>query len=907
MRKTIATLSISLAATVLLAFLIINQRSEDKFDQYEDFLLAQYQDFSEKQHIAPEDVTPDKPEMAALQEYYKTLDPALGYVPKERAHRAYFETRAIMADQQLSRDYEPPVEWTSTDANMGGRTRALAFDPNDPDNLKVWAGGVTGGLWYTEDITDLDSEWIPIGDFWPNLAISCIAFDPNDPQTMYVGTGEGQTARILYRESSGLGVGIFKSTDGGESFELLSSTDGFKYITDMVVVDDEGSSVLYVGVVSGLYMGEEHLSEPSEGLYRSSDGGDDWEQVLPFIPGTIYDDVFCPSDIEVTGSGQIFVGTMENLNFEGGACVLYSETGDPGDWTVYDEYNETIKDNQTFNIPARTILASAPSNPDWVYAQFAAGFQDGWFINYSGIYMTRTKNGGETWSDRPTPNMQYWAPRAWHNFVLKVSPINEETIITGGVDLYKSSNSGQSWNQISAWSPWGGDYFVHADQHNIQFLPGSNSLAIMSNDGGVFISDNFNLTQPTFNVRNKSYNTLQYYTCAINPVSGTNQFLGGLQDNGTVLYDDSPLEYSDMVSGGDGAYCFFDKDNENVFISSYYYNGYTAWNNGYEVASFGYGSGTFVSPADFDSDDDILYSNAVTFTGSLANRLLRVKGIPFSIDDELINIGTSSNVPFSHIKYSPYSDAGKSTLFVATQSGKLYKITNAHSSPQAAEIGTDDFPTANISCVALGSSEDVLLVTFTNYGVTSVWLTIDGGDTWVEKESNLPDMPIRWAIIHPDNDGQAMLATETGIWATNTLMENTTEWAPAVDGMANVRVDMLQLRDSDNTVLAATHGRGFFTTEYVYDLYTAEDEHMLNAQHFQVYPNPASEFISIKSDVAIHSTSKIQISDMSGRMVKESYYSQAGTPLDISDLSKGVYLIHMDNGETVFSEKIIIR
>jgi len=116
--------------------------------------------------------------------------------------------------------------------------------------------------------------------------------------------------------------------------------------------------------------------------------------------------------------------------------------------------------------------------------------------------------------------------------------------------------------------------------------------------------------------------------------------------------------------------------------------------------------------------------------------------------------------------------------------------------------------------VAVGNSEDNLLVTFSNYGVSSVWLTNNGGTTWMEKESNLPDMPIRWAVFHPENNGQALLATEIGVWATKTLNSVEPEWAPAVDGLANVRVDMLRLRKSDTTVLAATHGRGLFYAEY---------------------------------------------------------------------------------------------
>ncbi len=121
------------------------------------------------------------------------------------------------------------------------------------------------------------------------------------------------------------------------------------------------------------------------------------------------------------------------------------------------------------------------------------------------------------------------------------------------------------------------------------------------------------------------------------------------------------------------------------------------------------------------------------------------------------------------------------------------------------------FPEGAISCIAIGGSDDTLLVTFSNYGISSVWQTYDGGATWEEKEANLPDIPIRWALYHPNSAKYAMLATELGIWTTSNLDEAGTVWTQDIEGLANVRVDMLQMRLSDFNVIAATHGRGLAT------------------------------------------------------------------------------------------------
>jgi len=855
--------------------------------------------------------SPDQPDMAAFQEYIITADPATGNVPVERLMAAYEQTKTLEIEQNLNRNTNTLMEWSGMGANMGGRTRAIMFDPNDTEYKKVWAGGVTGGLWYNNDITNTSENWIPIGDMWSNLAISCITFDPNNTQTFYVGTGEAQTARTIYRASSGIGAGIFNTNDGGLTWNIIASTEDFDYITDIAVKDENGTSVIYACVASGYYMGEDHQSEPSDGLFRSDNGGDTWEQVLPEILGSSTNSPYTPADIEITSDGKIYVGTMENLDYEGGATVLISDNGLSGSWVIKDYYNQLIANESYYNIPARTLVASSPSDPDVVYAQFAAGYTNG-FVYYRGRYIAKSIDAGENWEQINIPN-EDWSTLAWHAFVLKVSPINSNTIFTGGLDLYKSTNGGNSWSHISDWSLMyyggGGDY-VHADQHNIQFQPGSSTTAIFSCDGGVFLTNTANLSQPVFIERNQGYNTLQFYTGSINPTPSSQHSVGGLQDNGTLLYTGQPLDINDMIDGGDGAYCFWDENQEEIYITSVYYNSYSTWSNGNQVGNFGGNTGTFISPADYDYNENILYSNAVSFFGNNSNKLLRGSGVPFNVNEQLINLGTGIVVPFSHISYSQYSPEGTSTLFVGSQSGHLYKVTNAQSTPETVEIGSVDFPTANISCVAIGEDENNLLVTFSNYGVSSVWLTIDGGETWEEKESNLPDMPIRWAIFHPENNGQALLATEIGVWWTNTLNDDETEWFPSVDDMANVRVDMLKLRKSDNVVLAVTHGRGLFMAEFDV-IYVGLEEDYINESHFTVYPNPATNYTNIVSNLKINGLVEISIINLAGNVVYEKkievHTDNINHNINLSKLKKGTYLINIQYNGTINTNKLIVQ
>ncbi|PLX05120.1 MAG: hypothetical protein C0595_00635, partial [Marinilabiliales bacterium] len=156
-------------------------------------------------------------------------------------------------------------------------------------------------------------------------------------------------------------------------------------------------------------------------------------------------------------------------------------------------------------------------------------------------------------------------------------------------------------------------------------------------------------------------------------------------------------------------------------------------------------------------------------------------------------------------------------------------------------------------------------------------------------------------IYHPDNNGQALLATETGVWATNTLKYENTEWAPTIDGMANVRVDMLQLRDGDDVVLAATHGRGMFTAEYNLDLYTGVNDQN-EIDKIEIYPNPTSSVLNI----VIKSQADLRIYDMSGKSVLNMKNVENHVTLDVSSYKTGSYVVNLDYKNGTSSRRIFL-
>lgn len=722
-------------------------------------------------------------------------------------------------------------------------------------------------------------------------------------------------------------VGIYRSTDSGDTWTLIASTANFKYITDIVIRDENGTSVIYAGVCSGVYKGSNFISNPSDGLYRSDDNGETWEQVLPNISGKAKP--YSPARVRLASDGRIFIGTMRNLDGDGGATILYSDLGTTDSWTVYDKYENIIKTNSSdYNIPGRVIVAPAPSDANRVYAIIGTGYKTiATDFTYSkGSYVLRSDDGGQNWikMKNPTGVYDYWATLAWHAFEINVNPDDPDMVYIGGLDVYKSDNGGSTWSQLSDWfemyskSKYKRYYregtadleYIHGDIHKFVFNPANPNEMIVTSDGGVFKTSDALSPKPSFTDHNKNYNTLQFYTGAIETSSGEQRVMGGTQDNGTLIYTDAPLTFEDLRSGGDGAYCFFDNHLTNTIITSSQFNFILIHHDNeykYYIGDY-HMNGIFINPTDYDPVLKYLYSNAVDYKRNIKNNLVRVKNTHYKPTADLVKVTNDVTTAFSTIKVSPFNQNDATKLFLGTESGRLFEINNAHSLvPSHTEIGSPQFPTANISSIDIGNTLDTLIVTFSNYGVSSIWQTYDGGATWSEKEGNLPDMPIRWIIYHPNDSKKAMIATEIGVWFTDELDEDTPEWVPVNDGLADVRVDMLRVRETDMTVLAATHGRGLAVANFGYlsdDLIKADDT------SFEVYPNPADSYLRIRFLYKNNNAGDLSIFDQSGKQVySETDISFADNyhEIDVSSLSPGIYIMKFPTANRSYSKKIVIN
>jgi len=702
----------------------------------------------------------DRPDLANLQNIEMTRDPNLGYVPEGASMRAYRQVKKMT--QSLSAKAIDGVSWTERGPNnIGGRTRALMWDPNVAN--KVWAGGVAGGLWYNNNVTDTGTVWQIVDEFWANMAVSCIAYDPNDTQTWYVGTGEG-----WFNADAVQGAGIWKTTDGGSTWDQLSSTDNsnFYYVQKIAVLD---SSIV--------------LAATRSGLFRSTDAGSSWS--------TVFSGRF--ADIEVASNGDIYVS--EGIFSTG---VLRKSTDNGNSWT-----DVTPAANGQ-----RIEIAIAPSNDSVVYAVASNSTLIEWLY--------RSDDAGASWTQQTVPfyleqscvegTQDFARGQAWYDLILAVDPNDPTEVVVGGISHHKSNNGGQTWTPISYWTGSCEEY-VHADQHAIATNPNDPNAAVMGSDGGVsYTADLWSADKPVFNDRNNGYNVTQFYSADARADSADSYILTGAQDNGSLQLSSPGIGGGFMATGGDGAFSHVDQDTNAYHYTAFVFTSYyQSVDNGanFNLLIFNQSFGRFINPTDYDDESKRMYAAGNGGQYVYSNQLDQTNG------------WFLATVPFnggqvSAVKVSPYTS---DRVFFGTGSGDLFMVDSAYlgSSATVTEIGSSSFPAGYLSSVALGSSDDEILVTFTNYGVTSVWETKDGGATWTAKEGNLPDMPIRWGLYNPDNTNEVLLATELGVWSTDDLSANPVVWEATNTGLSNVRTDMLQYRASDGQVTVATHGRGAYT------------------------------------------------------------------------------------------------
>lgn len=810
--------------------------------------------------------------------------------------------------------------------NIGGRTRGIMFDPNDADNNRVFSGGTAGGLWVNEDITDANSSWTLVPGIGANIAVNVIISDPNDSNTFYIGSGES------YVSGDAVGRGVWKSTDGGVTWSnIFGGPDGtitnsgqvvggIFYINDIVARDIGSTTELYIAVAGVAYAsassngGGQFHGANDQGVYKSTDAGTNW---TGFTINETNGSPVNPCDLEIDINNNIWFTTTRSVFGVDGGKIYRSTNG------------TSFSLIQTINSTRRTELevSSLDANKFWVAVEGTNSQADLYFTDDAFATINQIAEPND--ADNDISSTDYTRFQAGYDLPIEVDA--NDNLYVGGIDLFRSTNEGSSWTQISKWSNNPGLStlnvpLVHADHHAIVFRPGSGNgnQAVFGTDGGIYYTPDITLAQSALNIssRNKDYNVTQFYYGSLGPSTSNEIIFGGTQDNGTLISQNSTAgtnDFDDFFSffSGDGSYSEIDDNGglsgfgngEYMIVGSVYVNyrlaspdvtgTNNAFNNGYNIHTSGNTEGSFINQAELDEVGNILYAN--TSTASL-NRVSRFTLGANSASESALTNSLLTDSP-SSLKISPFDNT---ILLVGTRDGKVLKIDDANSSPSWSDISGSFV--GSISDIEYGETADDIFVTMHNYGVSNIWYTDNGGTSWTDIEGDLPELPVKCILQNPLLPQELIIGTDLGVWRTSDYTATNVEWTQSYNGMSDVTVLDLDLRPGDNTILATTFGRGMFTSVFTADVASVEDV-ITDKKVFSVFPTISSGDFNIfaKNELG---DSQMLIFDINEKQVYKSDldFNERQTQNISVNLRAGIYIVNIiDQNNRRSSEKIIIN
>lgn len=845
-----------------------------------------------------------------------TMDPNTGRPMPERLEALHEE---LMSERSFYRGSggEASNAWVNRGPNnQGGRTRGIMFDPNDVGNTnpaddytRVFAGGVSGGLWVNEDITDDTSSWNLVTGMQSNISVTTIISDPNNSNTFYIGSGESFTS------GDAVGRGVWKSTDAGVTWQNIFGgytgfdsdsgyVNGVFYINDIVARNVGGATTLYIAVASAFYS---PASSPNNfngvnetGVYKSSNGGSDWTRFeIKYANGRYKN----PCDLEIDINNNVWFTTTTNVFGNSGGDIYKSLDGD-----FFILMNSVAGAGRT-----ELEVSSTDANRLWIAADVNGSAN---LYTTSDSMNTITPINEPNDADNGIEATDYTRNQAFYDLPIEADQNNK--LYVGGIDLFSSINNGATWTQISKWSnnPGLGALnvpLVHADQHAIVFRPGSNGTqAALGCDGGVYFASNLAISAGANGIqsRNKNYNTTQFYYGTIDNSGALNgdDIAGGTQDNGTQTLVNGVVGNNPFIDpvGGDGGFTEIDDIGPSYIITTYpgnnhLYLNYPALTSGYSISS-GDG-GSFINEAALDKNLNILYTNASSGNNRRIERISTFTTGEENITTTFIT-NTLLNASPSAMKVSPFS-TGSTSLYVGLRNGRLLKANFANINPFWANITGPNF-VGSISDIEFGQSAEQIFVTMHNYGVQSIWYTADAGATWRSIEGNLPDMPVKCILQNPLLPNELIVGTDLGIWATPDFTVTNPVWIPTFNGMSDVKVVDLDLRAVDNTILATTYGRGVFTGKFTgQPLSVLDAEVASNA--ISVFPTISNGNISIASKNNL-GTTKVVVYSLNGQQVySEAMDLTSGTKKLSLKLSTGMYLIIFKGTDFTETKRIVIQ
>ena len=838
-------------------------------------LLVSCSDKSELQSLEEDKLYPN--EWIMNQRIYPNQDLDYKYIRKTRK-----QAKNLLVSN-ASRSVQP--EWQLVGPqNIGGRITDIAISPDNDDHFYI--GTSVGGLFRT---LDRGETWTCVTDPSPDNpfiepSVGNIAIAPTNANRIYLGTGEANGSGT---SGAFFGNGLFRSDDAGNTWESIGLESSGH--VGRIVVDPSDENRLFVAATGTLYGKNE-----DRGLYRSLDGGDNWEKVLYVNDSTACIDVAMnPANTDI-----LYASTWERIRYPftrrygGPGSAVYKST-DGGD--TWEKLSNGLPESNEDT--GRIGLAISESDPNVVYISYTTNKITNVF---DGLY--KSEDNGASFTEVAQGQIDNVnASFGWFFGNVRVNPNNEDDVFVLGQRLYRGNFPVQSVQEVEG---------MHVDHHAMEFSRNNPNMILSGNDGGVYISEDAGQSWIHF----KNLPITQFYNIEVSEFD-SKYLYGGTQDNNTLMTSTGSNDDWFPILGGDGFHVNVDPDEPNIVYAEYQYgnlfksvtggpdmsyalegvdeNDRTNWNTPVVLSPF---------------NPDLVYYGSNRLYVSYQAELWE----PISPDL------TNGSVPGGFSSYGTLTAIAGSyqtdqVIYTGSDDGRVHRTVNGGQDWEAID---EDLPTRYVSQIAVHpDNDDIAFVAFSGYGVLDytphVYFTSDGGSSWTDISWNLPDIPVNDIIFHSELEA-LIIGTDMGIWI-NFDYENA-NWQALGTGQPNSIVSDLRWHAPTNVVYAGTFGRSIYSIDMseVSDTSVGITDSDVQPFRVKIGPNPSSGSVMLSWDWIGVEEAVINISDLQGRNYLNRRFDSTGgnnfmTTLDLSELPSGTYIIRLEMDDQLLTEKLILQ
>lgn len=640
-----------------------------------------------------------------------------------------------------------------------GRVNIVAVDPNNANT--IYFGTPAGGIWKS---TNGGVNWTALTDELAQIGVSGIAIDPSNSNTIYIATGD-KDAGDTYS------IGVLKSTDGGATWNTtgLSFAGSGNFLGDILINPTNPQIVICAS---------------SNGIYRSTNGGVNWSQLLSgssFSQGAIRFKPNDPSIVYAVSSNQYFRSTDSGASFTNIAITGITNIGN--------------------NATGRLLLDVTPADPNYVYI-LSSKTRDGNY-GFNGIY--RSTNSGASFtksSQNIGPTNVLESTQAWYDLAFAASPTTLNELYVGCLNVWKTTDAGAvnaNWTKLNNWSTYN-QAFTHADIHHLQFF---NNKLYCGSDGGIYVTSDKGVN---FSDITGEAQITQFYKIDVAKRSASN-IVGGTQDNGGYGYSNSTWK---GYHGGDGMDCAIDPLNNNIYYGFIYYGQtlYISSNAGVSL------SGSVSAPtAETGTNDDGANDEGGNWVTPMAmnkegelfsgfKRLYRLNGFNWAQQ-------SSSTIGTGNVEFIAIDPSNSNNMFVSNGVG-LYKSTN-----KGVTFSNVYNATSSITSVCVNSNDSNIIYITTAGTTGQVLKSTNGGTTFTSISTGLPAVG-KNIIRHQARNSKnpLYLGTTIGVYY---LDDDMSQWLPFDTNLPNAPVTDLEINLNDSKLIAGTYGRGAWVTDIPYE------------------------------------------------------------------------------------------